>query len=65
MASETGATEFGHESDEVGVPVHWLDGTEAQAGQMRLFEDGADEVGEGARASFRAEPLLPANLCRG
>ena len=39
MAGEASSAVFGHESDEVGVPIHGLDGTQAEARQVGLVED--------------------------
>jgi hypothetical protein len=35
--------EFEVEGEEVGGPVHGLDGAEAEAGELGLAEDGGDE----------------------
>ena len=48
MAGELAASIFGHEADERVVPVHRLNGAQAQPWQAGLFEDCADERGERA-----------------
>lgn len=46
VAGKAVATKVCHEGDELGVPVHGLDGTEAQAGKVGLLEDLAHEPWE-------------------
>ena len=48
MAGQPVAGIFGHEGDQIGVPVHRLDGAEAESRQGGLFEDGADQSGQRA-----------------
>jgi len=49
VTRETSAGELGHEGDQAGIPIHGLDGAEAQAREAGLAEDVVDERGQGAR----------------
>src|SRR6266567_8145326 len=46
MAGQAGPGEFPDHCDEVSVPVHWLDGAEAQARKVGFLENLADEAGK-------------------
>ena len=39
MAGQASSAVFGHKGDEVGVPIHRLDGTEAKTREVGLVED--------------------------
>ena len=46
MASQARSAVFGHESDEVGIPIHWLDGTQSETREVGLAEDLAHQRGK-------------------
>jgi hypothetical protein len=46
MASQARSAVFGHESDEVGIPIHWLDGTQSETRDVGLAEDLAHQRGK-------------------
>ncbi len=43
MAGQASSTVFGHEGDEIGIPIHGLDGTQAETREVGLVEDLAHE----------------------
>src|SRR5258708_6972425 len=44
------------EQEQLGCPVHWLDGAEAQARERCLFENGSNEIDEALRRLQIASP---------
>ena len=46
MAGQASSAVFGHEGDEIGVPIHRLDGTQAETREVGLVEDLAHERGQ-------------------
>jgi hypothetical protein len=49
MASETPATEFPHQGDQIAIPIHRLDGAEAEARQSGALQKVPNEFRQSAR----------------